>query len=174
MPSKSPQNLPEPGNLKACGLLRLLLVMLYDAIIVLAILMIAGAIALELPFRSQSAGRDLAYTLYLLSVWFFYLAWCWRHGGMTLGMRAWKVRLMNHLNDDRNQPIRWWQCGLRFIGGWLSLLPLGMGYGWMLFDREKRSWHDLLSHTRLVHRATGANQTVSDAALEEINRSHTE
>ncbi|HKX55819.1 MAG TPA: RDD family protein, partial [Xanthomonadales bacterium] len=126
------------------------------------------------PFSSQTAGKDLAYTLYLLSAWFFYLAWCWRHGGMTLGMRAWKVRLLNCLDNDRNPPLRWWQCGLRFIGAWLSLLPLGMGYGWMLIDREQRSWHDRLSHTRLVHTAKGANPSVSDAALEEVNRSDAE
>jgi uncharacterized RDD family membrane protein YckC len=174
MPSKPLQFQPEPKEHRACGLLRLLLVMLYDAIVVLAILMIAGAIALELPFSGQTAGKDPAYTLYLLSAWFLYLAWCWRHGGMTLGMRAWKVRLLNHLNDNRYQPPRWWQCGLRFIGAWLSLLPLGMGYGWMLIDREQRSWHDRLSRTHLVYTAAGANRPVSDAALEEVNRRHAE
>jgi uncharacterized RDD family membrane protein YckC len=165
---------PQHGHQTACGLLRLLLVMLYDAIVVLAILMIAGAIALELPFSNQTAGKDPAYTLYLLSVWFLYLAWCWRNGGMTLGMRAWKVRLLNDSADDHNQPPHWWQCGLRFLGAWLSLLPLGVGYGWMLIDREQRSWHDLLSHTRLVHTTANATSQVSDATPEEVNRRNAE
>ena len=172
MPSKPQQKQPVPVSQGACGLLRLLLVMLYDAVIVLAILMIAGAVALELPFSSQTAGKDPAYTVYLLSVWFFYLAWCWRHGGMTLGMRAWKVRLLNHLKQ--NQPLRWWQCGLRFFGAWLSVLPLGLGYGWMLFHPEQRSWHDLLSHTRLVHLTAATSPSGSDATLEGVNRSHAE
>jgi len=170
---------PESTNPAACGLLRLLLVITYDAIIVVAILMIAGAIALLLPFSNPSAGKDLAYTLYLLLFWFLYLAWCWRHNGMTLGMRAWKVRLLNQLGKDPYQPPRWWQCGLRFIGAFLSLLPAGLGYGWMWFDREQRSWHDLFSQTRLVHmqaarRPEISGTAVSDTAPEEIDRSHAE
>jgi uncharacterized RDD family membrane protein YckC len=125
--------------------------MLYDAVIVFAVLMMAGAIALYLPFSNQSAGKDLAYSLYLLLPWFFYLAWCWRHGGMTLGMRAWKVRLTSDVASADYQSPTWWQCLLRFIGAWLSFLPAAMGYWWMLFDRQKLSWHDRLSQTRLMH-----------------------
>jgi uncharacterized RDD family membrane protein YckC len=32
----------------------------------------------------------------------------------------------------------------------LSWLPLGLGYFWILFDREGRAWHDRLSRTRVV------------------------
>ena len=32
----------------------------------------------------------------------------------------------------------------------LAALPLGLGYLWMLFDRDGLTWHDRLSHTRLV------------------------
>jgi uncharacterized RDD family membrane protein YckC len=143
-----------PGSqagVRPCGLLRLLMVMVYDAIVVVAILMVAGAIALELPFEHQAAGKDPAYTVYLLLAWFLYLAWCWRHGGMTLGMRAWSVRLLNGRTDGSNPVPGWGQCGLRFVGAWLSAAPAGLGYLWMLIDREKRSWHDRLSQTQLVH-----------------------
>jgi len=36
--------------------------------------------------------------------------------------------------------------------GWalVSLLPLGLGFLWILFDPEKRAWHDRLSRTRVV------------------------
>ena len=44
-------------------------------------------------FEKATALKDWAYTLYLLVVWFLYLAWCWRKGGMTVGMRAWRVRI---------------------------------------------------------------------------------
>src|SRR5690606_8632922 len=98
---------------KGCGLMRLLMVVVYDAVVVFAILMIAGAIALILPFSNQSAGKDPGYTLYLLLAWFSYPAWCWRNGGMTLGMRAWKVRLINDSADEPGQQPSWWQCVLR-------------------------------------------------------------
>jgi len=171
----------QAGHFPGVGLLRHLLVMIYDAFIVFAVLMVAGAIALKLPFQSQVAGKDFAYTAYLMAAWCSYLAWCWRHGGMTLGMRAWKVRLLNtregNLNADAEnhpmgQPPAWWQCGLRFAGAFLSALPLGMGYWWQLFDRDRRSWHDRLSQTRLVY--LGKARPGSGRAAQEINRSNTQ
>ncbi len=151
MQAKQKTTAPAENQSMPCSLLRLFLVMLYDAVIVFAVLMIAGAIALMLPFSGQSAGKDFGYTLYLLLAWFLYLAWCWRHGGMTLGMRAWKVRLLNSQAGAYDLAPGWWQCLLRYTGAWLSLLPAGMGYWWMLFDRQQLSWHDHLSKTRLLH-----------------------
>jgi uncharacterized RDD family membrane protein YckC len=142
-----------PGDENACGLIRLLLVLVYDTVIVVAILMIAGSIALALPFKSQVAGKDPWYTIYLVSFWFFYLAWCWRHGGMTLGMRAWKVRL---LSTTGYQPS-WQQCLVRFAASLVSAIALAVGYWWMLIDKNHRTWHDRLSKTRLVHRKTFAS-----------------
>ncbi|HET6564889.1 MAG TPA: RDD family protein [Xanthomonadales bacterium] len=169
MPSTSSEINTGPGGQAPCGLVRLLLVMLYDAIAVLAIFMIAGAFALLLPFQDQTAGKDAAYTLYLLLFWFLYLAWCWRHGGMTLGMRAWKVRLFNQMGESPTQPPTWWQCGLRFVVAWLSALLAGAGYWWMLFDGKKRTWHDMASRTRLVHLQPVKKQRGSDRAPEEVD-----
>lgn len=154
IPKKSPlaAQPPSPANIacqdQACGLIRLLLVMVYDTVIVFAVLMVAGSIALLLPFERQMAGKDFFYTLYLLVFWFFYLAWCWRHGGMTLGMRAWKVRLFD--SSGSPQPS-WLQCILRFAGSFVSAAALGAGYLWILVDKENRSWHDRLSKTRLIY-----------------------
>ncbi len=152
---------------RPCGLGRLLLVMLYDAVIVFAILMIAGAFALHLPFSNQTAGKDFAYTTYLLSAWFLYLAWCWRNGGMTLGMMAWKIQL---ISARGGQPA-WWQCGLRFGTAWLSAIVVGMGYWWKLFDRHKLSWHDHLSQTHLVCFTSASSRARSDSTSQEINGS---
>lgn len=153
---------------RPCGLGRLLLVMLYDGVIVLAILMVAGALALHLPFSDQTAGKDFAYTLYLLCAWFLYPAWCWRHGGMTLGMRAWKVML---ISDRGGQPA-WWQCGIRFGVAWVSAAAAGMGYWWKLIDQQNLSWHDRLSQTRLISFAQRSSAARSDRTPQEINGSH--
>jgi len=171
MPTDQPARNTDSGGItqlnRPCGLGRLLLVMLYDAVIVIAILMIAGAFALHLPFSDQTAGRDFAYTLYLLCAWFLYLAWCWRNGGMTLGMRAWKVTL---ISDRGGQPA-WWQCGLRFGVSWLSAAAAGMGYWWKLIDRQNLSWHDRLSQTRLISLAPRSRPSRSDSTPQEINGS---
>jgi len=151
MPAKSGNKPPHPALSRcetghvACGLARRTLVMLYDALVILALMMLATGPVLWIHPATLTAGKDFWYTLYLLAVWFLYLAWCWQHGGMTLGMRAWRVRLVT----DNLQPMGWAQSGLRFVTSIVSGLPLGAGYFWSLFDRDNRAWHDRWSRSRL-------------------------
>ncbi len=74
-----------------CSLFRRLLIMLYDGVIIVALLMLATAFAMLAGTGNHTAMQDPLYTAYLVLVWFAYLAWCWHTGGMTLGMRAWHV-----------------------------------------------------------------------------------
>ena len=133
-------------TVQPCGLTRRLLVMLYDLVVVIGILMLAAALAIILQTGNQVAGRDLLYTLYLLAIWFIYLSWCWRNGGMTLGMRAWRVQLIT----DQGARPDWLQCVIRFFGSWISAALLGAGFVWCLWDDDKKTWHDLWSKSRLI------------------------
>ncbi len=127
-----------------CGLGRRLLAIAYDAMVVVALLFLAAALAL-LAGYDRVAFRDAGFTLYLLGTWFVYLAWCWRHAGMTLGMRAWNVRL---LTDD-GAPLGWRRCAVRFAVALLGAAALGAGYFSSLRDPLRRCWHDLAAGTRL-------------------------
>lgn len=125
--------------------------MAYDAVAVVALWLFATALAMVAGFRELSVVRDPLYTLYLLLVWFAYLAWCWHRGGMTLGMRAWRVQI----EGEAGRLPGWTACALRFAVSLLSAAVVGLGFAWSLFDREKRTWHDILSRTRLLHQRRG-------------------
>jgi len=142
---KTPGRKPVEWKNTPCSLWRRLLAMLYDAIAVIALLMAATALAMAMGFRELSVLRDPAYALFLLTVWFGYLGWCWHRGGMTLGMRAWRVRIQN---ENGGLP-GWGRCLARFVFSLFSAAVAGVGFSWSLFDAEKRCWHDLLSGTRL-------------------------
>ena len=122
--------------------------MFYDSIAVLALLLLATSAAMLTGFRDVTAGRDALFTGWLLLVWFLYLAWCWRSGGMTIGMRAWRV-CIERIDGERPG---WGQCLLRFLVALLSSAALGAGFIWSLFDGQKRCWHDIASGTVLWHR----------------------
>ena len=122
--------------------------MLYDGLAIIALLLLATAIALLAGSGQVTAGRDPLFTLYLLIVWFFYLAWFWRNGGMTVGMRAWKITI----ESGRGGMPGWGQCALRFLVSLASAACLGLGFAWSLFEPQKRTWHDLASRTRLTKR----------------------
>ena len=136
----------ETENDRPCGLGRRLLAIAYDALVVLGLLLLAALIALPLDVLGHQAFRDPLFTFYLAAVWFLYEAWCWRRAGMTLGMRAWRIRLV----CDDGEPISWVNCLLRFLLGIVSFAALGAGFFWSLTDRHNRAWHDLAAGTRLV------------------------
>ena len=132
-----------------CTLPRRLMVMLYDSLIILGLLMLASAVALPIGNPEKIAFRDVGFTLWLLLVCFVYLAGCWHLAGMTVGMRAWRVKLI----DADGGTISWWRCCLRFITGFASLGVFGLGFWWSLFDHKKRCWHDLAGRTLLIRNA---------------------
>ncbi len=127
------------------GLLRLLAVIVYDFLLLIALLFLATAILL--PFNGGEAftSHQVFYSLYLLAVSFCFYGWFWTHGGQTLGLRAWKMKVLN----DKHTLISWRQAFIRFTAALFSWIFLGLGFLWVLFDKKQRSWHDMASKTGL-------------------------
>jgi uncharacterized RDD family membrane protein YckC len=46
--------------------------------------------------------------------------------------------------------LRVGQSVLRYLGYFVSLLPLGLGFFWIIWDRKKRGFHDLIAHTVVI------------------------
>lgn len=127
-----------------CGLARRVAAMTYDTVIVIGLLLIATAVISPLDTGNQRALRDPFFTLYLVGIWYFYLSICWIHGGMTLGMRAWKIVLQ----ADEGKT-GWRHCTTRFVVALISVAAVGAGFAWSLFDPQRRCWHDIASRTGL-------------------------
>ena len=121
-------------------------IMVYDFFIVISLLMLATMLAMFAGFGDRTAMQDPVYTVYLLSIWFFYLTWCWHKGGMTVGMRAWRVKI----EDENGNRPGWGKSTIRFLAALLSAAAGGIGFAWALVDSRNRTWHDLLSGTRLI------------------------
>lgn len=116
-------------------------------LILIAVLFFATALAL--PFNSGEAftSNQLYYSVYLFFVSFVFFGWFWTHGGQTIGMRSWKIRVLTR----GRQPITWRQALARFLWAMFSWLVCGLGYLWVFVDRSKLAWHDHLSNTRLFN-----------------------
>ena len=81
--------------------------------------------------------------LFFVTLFFVY---SWRRGGMTLGMQAWRLRVQT--TDGHAITLK--QSLVRCVTAWLSLAAFGIGYWWVLFDRQRRSWPDIASNTQTV------------------------
>jgi uncharacterized RDD family membrane protein YckC len=75
---------------------------------------------------------------------FFCAFWC--KSGQTLGMQAWRIKLVNFSGETPSIK----QGVLRCLAALLSAACLGLGYLWCLVDRNGRYWHDYLSGTELI------------------------
>ena len=52
------------------------------------------------------------------------------------------------------------QCVIRYLGYYVSMLPLFLGFIWVGFDARKQGWHDKMAGTVVVRRKGGAAEPV--------------
>ena len=126
------------------SLMRRLLSMLYEALVLGAVLF-GAAFVFILRRDPQAPGAMPFFQVYLWLVMLAYFTWFWVHGGQTVAMRAWRFRVERR----DGQPLRFPQACLRFALACLSMLS-AVGILWALFDRDKQFLHDHLAGTRLV------------------------
>lgn len=126
------------------GLMRRLAAMVYDALVLMAVWMLVGFVAVAL--NGGEANESPLFHSILLVVTFAFFAFFWMRAGMTLGMQAWRLRVQSV--DGRSLSLM--QALVRFVAAIASLLAGGLGYWWILFDTEKRSWPDMASGSRVV------------------------
>jgi len=118
----------------------------YDALVLLAIWFLATALALPLNGGKAIPPGNPWFSAYLAGWAVLYFCGSWLIGGQTIGMRAWRLRLM----ADRGGLPRIAQILVRFAVSLVSWLPLGLGYWWALGRGDRLCWHDLASGTRPV------------------------
>jgi uncharacterized RDD family membrane protein YckC len=121
----------------------------YDGLIVFALWMLGTALVMPLSRGAITRDHPLAellYQLYLLAIGYGFFAGFWMRDGQTLGMLAWRVRLVNSEDGGR---IGWKQSLIRYAAALLSWVALGAGFWWSHYDPENKTWHDRLSGTEL-------------------------
>lgn len=127
------------------GLPRRLASMLYETLLLAAILFIAGALFTAVFQPPLSVALRYLLQLYLLLVAAAYFIWIWLHGGQTLPMKTWRLKLAS----ADGQALKPRQAILRFI---FALIGIALGFGilWALFDRDRQFWHDRMAGTKVV------------------------
>ena len=130
------------------GLGRRLGAILYDCLLVFALLMMVAT-----PFIAIRGGEaiepqtDIVYRLILAVVIYAFFVGFWTRTGRTLGMQSWGLQLET---PDGNRPS-FSAATIRFFAALISWAPLGLGFFWQIWDAEHLTWHDRLSKTRLVY-----------------------
>jgi uncharacterized RDD family membrane protein YckC len=156
------------NTITAPSLKRRLASMLYEAMLVFAVLFAAVLI-----FSTLMEQRHALYLRGALQDWLFavlgiYFIWFWTHGGQTLAMKTWRIRLV----DINGKRVNFWRAIARYLLAWLWFVP-GLALAWLLgaktsmliliplanvviwalaiyLDPQRQFLHDRLAGTRLV------------------------
>ena len=134
-----------PDQSKPPSFFRRIAVITYDIILLISVLFLATLILI--PFQPEGAFQPNTplYSLYLLTVSFLFYGWFWTHGGQTLGLQTWKLRVIG----DNEQPITWLQAMVRFVTALFSWGFAGIGFFWILFNNKNLTWHDIASKSHV-------------------------
>jgi uncharacterized RDD family membrane protein YckC len=120
--------------------------MLYESLLLLGVLaatFMLPYIVLGMVFSIKVPGS--ASWLHVFLILGAYFTWYWRHGGQTLAMQTWKLRLT--MANGSAPPLS--TLALRYALTWPSLLFCGAGLLWALFDRDRQFLHDRLAGTHI-------------------------
>ena len=145
-------------------LLRRLAAMVYDTLLVLPLIMVSVALFMGArtllwgPAADDTAAQldaNIVRLVALVCTTGFFCAF-WLKSGQTLGMQAWRIKLVTYSGGVPNAR----QGVTRCLAAGLSAACLGAGYFWCLIDRNGRYWHDYLSGTELIllPKQTGKNK----------------
>ncbi len=142
--------------------------MLYESLLLFGVVFIAVWI-----FSTLLQQRHALYLRHGLQYWLFivlgtYFVWFWTHGGQTLAMKTWRVRLVS----VSGAPVSMTRAALRYLLCWLWFVPglllakLLDAHSWLLvaipaanvflwagsalLDPKRQFIHDRIIGTRLI------------------------
>ncbi|BFM05424.1 RDD family protein [Halioxenophilus aromaticivorans] len=142
------------NDLPKAPLWRKLAALVYDALILAALSMAYGGLTLTLKVRllgyaledgekaNLGLGGFIGWVLVMAAFYWFF----WQRGGQTIGMRAWRLRLVSR---EMTKPSLI-ACLIRSLVAPVSLFALGLGYWWQLLDKQQLTLHDRLSNTQIL------------------------
>jgi uncharacterized RDD family membrane protein YckC len=83
----------------------------------------------------------------LFLVVLIYFVFFWTLVGYTPGKALLGLRIVRQ--DGR--PLSFGRALFRYLGYWISAIPLFMGFIWILIDRQHEGWHDKFANTHVIY-----------------------
>lgn len=173
----------QPTNaLETPSLARRLAAFTYEGVLLFGVLMIAAYLYSSLTQQRHAMQGHAGLQAFLFVVLGIYFIWFWSHGGQTVAMRAWNVRLLTY----DGKPVSEARAGARYLSSWVWFLP-SLSAAWIAdlnsapaiiglmatgvvtyallswLHPQRQFWHDALCGTRLVTWRVEPRRAQSDA-----------
>jgi uncharacterized RDD family membrane protein YckC len=158
-----------PPDLATPSLRRRLAAFVYEGVLLFGVLMAAGLAYAAVAGLQLGPRGSLGQQLFLFLVLGLYFGWFWSHGGQTVAMKAWHIRLV----DASGRPVSALRAAVRYLLSWLWFAPAllaahqsGLKSGASVFgiivagvlayaalarlNPQRQFWHDVVCGTRLI------------------------
>lgn len=122
---------PSPTEFPPPSLKRRLACFVYEGVLLFGVLMIAGYLFSSLTQQRHALTGRHGLQAFLFLVLGIYFVWFWSHGGQTVAMKAWHIRLV----DRDGRAVSQTRALGRYLLSWLWFLPaLGVVSAWGVHD----------------------------------------
>jgi len=148
---QEPQTLPGEPELEYVGFWARVLAALIDTVM-LVILMLPLTFFVYGQLSAPGSGMTQG-PMDILINWVLPAAvviWLWMRRQATPGKMVLSARIVD---ADTGKAPTLTQFVIRYLGYFVSTIPLGLGLLWVAFDRRKQGWHDKMANTVVVRPA---------------------
>ncbi|MFL2705634.1 MAG: RDD family protein [Gammaproteobacteria bacterium] len=135
--------------MNSAGFLKRVLALIYDSLLIAAIIIVASLLLVFINGEYPKPGTLLSVIQFLISILvgpLFYSYFWLTNDGQTTGMQAWKIKLVSSNESKLNMKQTYLRCLISVI----SFLFIGIGYFWILFNKNNLSWSDIATKTRVI------------------------
>ena len=135
--------------MNSAGFLKRILALIYDSLLIAAIIIVASLLLVFINGEYPKPGTLLSVIQFLISILvgpLFYSYFWLTNDGQTTGMQALKIKLVSSNESKLNMKQTYLRCLISVI----SFLFIGIGYFWILFNKNNLSWSDIATKTRVV------------------------
>ena len=135
--------------MQPAGFLKRVLALVYDSLLIGAIVLVLSLLLVFVHGGYPESGSVLSFIQLFILVFtgpIFYSYFWIANKGQTTGMQAWKIKLVSM--DETELNIK--QTMLRCLISTISFVCFGLGYLWILYDKDNLSWSDILTNTKVI------------------------
>jgi uncharacterized RDD family membrane protein YckC len=120
--------------------------LIYETLVVIALSLVCTTIFVLLLGDATAGTKRYSLQLFLWLTAGVYFVWCWQKSGQTLAMQTWQLKLVN----QDGELLTLMAAMTRYVLASLSLLAFGLGYLWVIVDRDRLFLHDRLLKNQVI------------------------
>ena len=135
--------------MQPAGFLKRVLALVYDSLLIGAIVLVLSLLLVFVNGGYPESGSFVSFIQFFILIFagpIFYSYFWIANKGQTTGMQAWKIQLVTI--DETELNIK--KTMLRCLISTISFVCFGLGYFWILYDKNNLSWSDILTKTKVI------------------------